>query len=238
MIVAIHQPNYAPWLGYFHKLHVADIFVFLDDAQFSKNSYTNRVQILDQGRPAWLTVPAKPSLGTKISDVVPGQSDWPKRHLSRLSNAYRKAPHFREVWPSVEEILGTAPAGNLCASNSHIIAMIADRLSLECRIVRASSYPNSNMLAGGSRLADLIRQTRCEGPVYLSGRGGQNYQDEEVFRSSGIELRYTNFECRPYPQIGCADQTSFVPGLGVFDALLNTGWDATRALVAAEASSV
>lgn len=91
MIVSIHQPNYAPWVGYFRKIAGADHFMFLDDAAFSKGSVINRVRVLEKGKPTWLTIPAKPSLGTAIQDVAIGQVDWPERHLSRLFNAYRGA---------------------------------------------------------------------------------------------------------------------------------------------------
>ena len=101
MIVAIHQPNYLPWLGYFYKIARADVFVFLDDAQYSKNSYTNRVQVSEPGGAKWLTVPVSYNFGDLISDVRPAVPDWPSRHMDTIRNYYRSAPCYRAVWPRI-----------------------------------------------------------------------------------------------------------------------------------------
>ena len=77
MKVAIHQPNYLPWMGYFHKMHHADVFIFLDDVQFTKGSHINRVKILSGKGPRWLTVPVvKVKLGQNIIDVRPSSNNW------------------------------------------------------------------------------------------------------------------------------------------------------------------
>src|SRR3546814_3690829 len=91
MIVAIHQPNYLPWLGYFHKIARADVFVFLDDVQFSKNGYTNRVRILGDGAARWLTIPAAVHLGDPIGAVRPARPDWcrSEEHTSELQSLMR-----------------------------------------------------------------------------------------------------------------------------------------------------
>ncbi len=70
MKVAIHQPNYAPWCGFFAKMNACDVFVFYDDAQMTKNSYINRCLINNQGRQTWLTIPVSFKLGDKINQVI------------------------------------------------------------------------------------------------------------------------------------------------------------------------
>ena len=80
MIVAIHQPNYAPWLGYFAKMARADVFVFLDDVQYTKNSYINRVQIDAGGTARWLTVPVSFSFRDPINRVRAANENWPRAH--------------------------------------------------------------------------------------------------------------------------------------------------------------
>lgn len=225
MLVAIHQPNYAPWAGYFHKLARADIFIFLDDAQFPKNSYVNRVRILEQGNPVWLTVPAKPRLGAPICAVRPAQTDWPARHLSRLYNAYRTAPAFSAVWGDVESVYKALPAGSLAEGNRMLITGIADRLGLETETRNASSYPNSEDLRADGRLIDLVR--RVGGEAYLSGRGGAGYQDPATFRAAGIALEMTDFEAAPYPQAADA----FAPGLSILDVVFALGWEEAAAYV-------
>lgn len=88
MIVAIHQPNYLPWLGYFQKIAQSDIFVFLDDVQFTKGGYTNRVHIAESLTPGWLPIPARPKLGTSI-DMIKVNASWCSEHLAKFRSAYR-----------------------------------------------------------------------------------------------------------------------------------------------------
>lgn len=231
-LIAIHQPNYAPWLGWFHKVARADCFVLLDDAQYSKGSYINRVRILENGEPKWLTIPVKVPLGTAIADVIPSDPYWPSKHLSRLRNAYRGAACFRQVWPDIETLIGGAPADNLAAGNRHIITGLCERLSIGCQFFNATNHPSKHGLKADDRLIELIGQTAgARSAVYLSGQGGRKYQDEEKFAAAGIGLSYTNFDPPTYAQAG-ADV--FIPGLGIFDALFQIGWRGTRALVSCD----
>lgn len=227
MIVAIHQPNYAPWLGYFHKIARADAFVFLDDAQFSKNSYINRVQIDGGGTPRWLTVPVRVTLGDSINRVMPAESEWRRRHLDTLRHYYRAAAHFRPMWAALEEIYAGLPAGDIAASNRALILALADRLALCCRFVLASTISTGGAL-GDSRLIALVRAVAGEGrAVYLSGRGGASYQDAAKFAEAGIALNYSDFVHPTYAQAG----PGFLPGLSVIDALFHTGWDGTARML-------
>ena len=84
MIVAIHQPNYIPWSGYFYKILKSDVFIFLDDAQYTKNSFINRNRIKTPTGEAWLTVPVKASLTDKINEVVYADAQWKKKHIKSL----------------------------------------------------------------------------------------------------------------------------------------------------------
>ena len=98
MKIAIHQPNFFPWAGYFYKIYLSDIFVFLDDVQYSKNSYTNRASIILEQKSSWLTIPIKSSLKTKIYDIQVADSLWKKKHLSKLVNAYKRSDFFSEIY--------------------------------------------------------------------------------------------------------------------------------------------
>lgn len=226
-VVAIHQPNYLPWLGYFHKIARADVFVFLETVQFSKGSYTNRVQILRDAKPAWLTQPIVQGLGRPIVSVVFAEPDWPRRHLDALHGAYRTAPAFREVFPTLEALLLGAPIDSLAAANRHLIEGIAAVLNLAPRFVRDGALGVGDF-ERDDRLVALVEAV-APGAVYLSGKGGASYQDETKFAGAGIALRYTAFTPRPYPQMGGG---AFVPGLSIVDALFSLGIEGTRALVA------
>lgn len=225
--IAIHQPNYMPWLGYFHKIAQSDVFIFLDDAQFSKNSYINRVQVLVGGRPKWITVPVSVSLGDAINVVRPACLDWSQRHMEALRNYYRDAPKFGETWDWLNSIFSTMPHDtDLAAINAHLIEGIVGHIGLECQFLSSSSL-HVDELTGDDRLLALIQKVTSDAE-YLSGRGGASYQNESKFQQAGISLRYSNFNYLEYDQ----GLPEFSSGLSVIDALFCLGSRETRDLVA------
>jgi hypothetical protein len=226
MIVAIHQPNYAPWLGYFAKMARADVFVLLDDAQYTKNSYINRVQIDAGGTARWLTVPVSYAFGDAINRVRAADENWPRAHCDTLRTHYAAAPAFREIWAWLAERYEALAASDLAASNEALIAAIAARLGIGAVLRKASD------LGAGDAKADdrLIALVRACGPdaAYLSGRGGDKYQDPAKFVAAGVRLVYSDFVHPAYDQ-GHAD---FLPGLSILDALFRLGWERAAGLVA------
>jgi len=224
MIVAIHQPNYLPWLGYFAKMAQADIFVFLDDVQFSKGSYTNRVQIARNGVPAWLTLPVRHDFGAPICKIEIAKADWSESHRSALSQAYRNARHFSSVWPEIEGWL-TAADCSLSDVNIGLIRRFASRLGIETRLLTSSTLGIDADVAD-ERLAKIVG-TLAPGGTYLSGAGGAKYQSDDTFRAHGLSLGYSTFKPLPYARSGEA----FLPGLSIIDAVAHLGWDDTSALL-------
>jgi len=98
LIVAIHQPQYLPWLGYFHKLITADAFCFLDNVQYKKNEWQNRNRIKTAAGWQWLTVPVGYRFGQAVSEVTINNTvDWQKKHLHALQTNFSRAPFYEEV---------------------------------------------------------------------------------------------------------------------------------------------
>ena len=224
MIIAVHQPNYLPWPGYFAKIAQADVFVLLDDVQFSKGSYTNRVQIARSGAAVWLTLPIRHEFGAPIRAVLTARPDWARAHADTLKQAYRSAACFHDVWPQVEAWLDAA-TGRLADINGALIRAIAGRLGLGARFVSSSDL-GVDAAAADERLARITARL-APGGTYLSGGGGAKYQSENVFVRSGVGLAYSRFEPQPYPRSG----EPFIPGLSILDALFHNGWEATARLV-------
>ena len=224
MIVAVHQPNYLPWLGFFHKIAAADIFIFLDDVQFSKGSYTNRVGIYGN-KPRWLTVPISVSLGDAINHVQPTSREWRQSHLDTLEGVYRDSAYFDRIWPRLCEVYDALPSGDIASLNRSLIEIMAGELGLSCSFHASSEIPVGRR-RGVKRLVALV-QAVAPSSTYLSGRGGAAYQDQEVFTDAGIRLRYDDYAHPIYLQTG----ENFVPGLSVIDAALNVGWKRTAELL-------
>lgn len=231
MLVAIHQPNYLPWLGYFHKIARADVFVFLDDVQFSKGSYTNRVQILTSSGARWLSVPVRVSLGQEIRAVGFANPAWRASHADALRNAYAAAPAFSAVWPEVREMILGADGEDLATVNMRLVTALADRLGLRCEFRRSSELQLT--AASDDRLIEITAQV-APGGAYLSGKGGAKYQDPGKFRRAGLGFSYSAFVPPAYPQSAQPGLPDFVPGLSILDAVFHLGWHGTADLVAGE----
>src|SRR5215467_2598883 len=108
MIVTIHQPNYLPWSGFFHKMSQSDKFVLLDTVPFSKNSYQNRCKIKTPQGETWLTIPVRTSgrFGQLTNEVeVDPSSGWTLRHWRTIEQNYRRAPYFRFIAEYFEPVL-------------------------------------------------------------------------------------------------------------------------------------
>jgi len=218
MIVAIHQPNFFPWLGYFYKIYKADIFIFLDNVQFSRGSYTNRTLIKAKNDKKWLTVPVKAKLGTLINQVIIyNEKNWKRSHIEIIKLFYKNAPYFKEIFPLIEEIYFFKNWKYLVDLNEYFILKIAKILNLNKRIVKASDL-NIN----GKSTELLVKLVKAVGgTTYLSGIGGKKYIDEELFRKENIKLIYSDFKHPTYPQLG----ENFIPGLSILDFLFNCGFE-------------
>lgn len=228
MLVAIHQPNFFPWLGFFDKIRRCDVFVALDNAQFSKTggTWTNRVQVIVNGRPAWVTVPvvrAYHGVRTVRETEISPDPLWRTKTLRTFELSYRRAPHFAEVYPQLEQWIGN-PSSGLAEYNLAAIRAICESLGLPAPIKLGSS------LAVESRATELLISMvkAVGGTAYLAGGGAAGYQEDDKFREAGIELIYQEFQHPIYPQL---NTSSFQPGLSIVDALMNCGCAGTAALL-------
>lgn len=228
-VVAIHQPNFLPWLGYFDKLARADVFVVLDDAQFPKKqgNATNRVRLLVGGRAAFVTAPVVRSFHgvrqireMRIDETRP----WRAKLVKTVETNYRPAPSFDEVNPLVTDLIHT-PTDNLAAYNEAGIRRLASALGLDERKLVLSSTLGVQS-SGTDRLIELTKAVG--GTAYLSGDGAGGYQEDKRFAEVGLELRHQNFEHPGYSQR--AEHP--VLGLSIVDALMSCGIEGTRALLA------
>ncbi len=220
-VVAIHQPNFLPWLGFFDKLCRSDTFVILDAVQHPQagGSWLNRTRLLEQGAAAWKTIPLRHGglqaiRETEIADDVP----WRARFMKSLRMNYARASAFADVMPLVTDLM-SSPSVRLCDFNLQAIQTLRERLGLtRTRVLR-----QSELVAEGHSTELLINLVRAAGgSVYLSGDGADGYQDAGAFARAGVQLEFQGFRHPEYAQRGV---TGFVPGLSVVDALMHCGFD-------------
>lgn len=224
MIIGIHQPNFLPWIGYFYKICRVDIFVFLDNVQFTKNSYQNRVKIKTSQVPTWLTVPVLQSFGQLTEDVkINNNEKWRGKHLKTFETNYKKSPYFKTIFNLLENIYFKQEWEFMTDFNIELIKGICNLLCINTKTINASSLDVSG--SSTELLLDIVK--KLGGSSYLSGMGGVKYQDEEKFKTAEISLKYTDFKHPTYPQMW----GEFVEGLSIIDLLFNCGGNSLNHLV-------
>jgi len=215
-ILAAHQPQYLPWLGYFDKMAQADVFVLLDNVQFKKNEWQNRNRIKGPSGPQWLTVPVRHKFPQSIAEVEVRESEpWRRKHLRALESNYGKAPFFDDEIPLLRAVL-ERPWSSLAELNVELVRRLARRLGIDTRIrlgseLAARAHPTL-------RLVDLC--TALGADTYLSGAGG-DYLEHEAFTDAGVTLQFQAYEHPVYRQLW----GEFEPFLSLVDLLMNCGSD-------------
>lgn len=229
MVVALHQPNFFPWLGYFDKLVRADVFVLLDNVQFSKTggTWSNRVRLLGGGAPSWITLPVvRAYSGVRLvrEMQIDNRQPWRRKFLQTLRTDYAHANHFSAVFPEVAALVENG-TGSLLEFNRHAITELCRLMEIDTsKVVLGSS------LSVDGRATDLLVSTvrAVGGSAYLCGDGSEGYLENEKFDQAGLRLIHQNFLHPTYSQ-GAND--TFVPGLSCIDALMHCGFRGVRALL-------
>jgi len=229
MIVAIHQPQFFPWIGYFYKIAACDLFIYLDDVQFKKNEFQNRNKIKTAQGPRWLTVPVRYRFGQEIRQVkTDNRRNWRHAHLQTLRTNYAPAPGFGAYFPRLEALYARE-WDNIAEFNIAAVDLAMEFLGLEVERRRSSELPSTG--ASTERLVSLCAAVGAD--TYLSGAGARDYLEEPLFAQAGIALRYQEFEHPEYPQLF----GDFEPFLSCLDWVLNVGEAAASALAAFRSSA-
>ncbi len=231
--VAIHQPDFFPWLGFFNKYIMADIFVIADSVQFpkSKGNLTNRVAIIHNKQKIWWTKPIDRSFtGIKrVGEILsPYDKEWSRKSLKSIQMDYGRAPYFSEIYPFLEPLINYQ-ADNLMEYNMNSIEAIFDILGIDKnKIVYQSSLDLDEYwkIDLNEYIIKMVRKLGCTS--YLSGDGSSNYQNESIFQNQNIAINYTKYI---HPQYSQFNTSEFVPGLTIIDALMNTGVDGVKRLL-------
>lgn len=225
-VVAIHQPNFFPWLGYFDKIARSDHFVFLDHVQFQKTGgvWSNRVQLLVGGTPQWVTAPIVRSFhGVRAVNEIEfsDKEPWRKKMIGTLRANYGRAPFFDETMAVIEPLVASDD-NQLASYNRHAIVSLASHVGLP-----VPEWHSSSELQLSERSTDLLVEiTRQVGAdTYMCGGGAGEYQQDQIFAAAGLSLRYQDFQHPEYVQRA---GVPFERGLSIIDALMHCGRDGVR----------
>lgn len=221
--VVILQPQFFPWRGVFEQIRLADEFVHLDDAQFQKGGFTNRVQLKTASGPLWLTVPVlRAGKLPPIAEVeIDYRAEWREKHLRTLAMSYARAPHLSRAQAIVADVYAERPR-TIAELDIAALERCAAELGLHPSFTRSSQTPVDG--AKTDRLTALLvpRGATC----YVTGRGALDYLDEPKLAAAGVEVRVMEYTRRAYPQLHGA----FDPHVSILDTIANLGPDAAAAL--------
>lgn len=223
--VAIHQPEYFPWLGFLDKARRADVFVLLDTVQFDRSSQQHRARVAGPNGPIWLTIPFVHRFPQRIDEVMAADQRWRIKHWKTLQACYGRAPGWAEAAAGLEAFYAQSHE-RLIDVTIASVELLFERFGVRARVVRASSLNTD-----GQKAELVLSICRALGAShYLSGRTGATYLDPEVFARAGVAIEVQSFQVPHYRRSRGGDGEPNAPGLSALDAWLHVGAGASTLL--------
>jgi hypothetical protein len=222
MKAVIHQPQYFPYPGFFHKLTEADIFVILDNTQYDQR-FSNRNKILTSTGVSWITVPIDKHQHFKLNkDVEIFNLPWKEKHLKSILYSYSKSKFFDNYFEFFKKFYEKEWKFLIDLNITSLIKII-EFLGIKINIMRESEINVKGKST--ERLVNICKNIGAD--TYISGKGlpGKKYMDEEMFEKNGIRLEFNNYKPVAYDQ-NFTDE--FVPNLSIIDMLFNVGPDSLK----------
>ncbi|TIH18052.1 hypothetical protein D0S45_05725 [Marinifilum sp. JC120] len=217
MRLAIMQPYFFPYVGYFQLIDRVDKFVVLDDVNFITRGWVNRNQILLGGKPSMFSLPLEKASQNKLIceiEIAGGYERWAQKFLKTIKHAYKSAPFFETAYEEVvRESLNTSER-NLSAFIVATLKIICSYCKIQTDIIETSRlYPKAD-LTGADRIIDICR--RCQATTYINPSGGSELYDVEVFAKHGIELQFFDPVISEYSHGG----VEFISHLSIVDLIM------------------
>lgn len=214
MRVAIMQPYFLPYIGYFQLIAAVDLFIVYDNIKFTKKGWINRNRMLLNNAATTFSIPIKgDSDFLDVKDRYLAPSFDRKKLLNQIKAAYFRAPHFPEIFPLIEKTV-TFDEQNLFRFIEHSIVQIADRLDIKTQIRTSSSLDLDHTKKGQDRVLDICQATGAK--TYINSIGGVDLYSKDIFARNGIALSFLKSTLVEYPQYG----DDFVPWLSIMDVMM------------------
>ena len=224
MILAGHQPEYLPYLGFFYKMTQCDKFVLVDHVQYLKKGFQNRNYIRTKTERLLLTIPVltKGRFSQRIDEVlINNEEPWARKHWKSIYLNYQDYPFFKEHRDFFEDLYAKKWE-RLVDLNLSIILYLMKCFGIEKEVLRSSHYNITGQKT--DMLIDLCKKLGAN--TYVSGWGARAYVEETTFGEYGLSHRFVKFVHPLYKQF----YQPFIPGLSGIDLLFNYGPDARTIL--------
>ena len=215
--VGIMQPYFLPYLGYFHLINSADVFVIYDDIEYTKKGWINRNRLIFNGNVDYVTIPlVKDSdfLNVNQRKISQGWEKEKSKLLRKLEQSYRKRENFEQGFPLTEQILNYND-GNLFNYIDHSVKLICQRLGIKTEIVTSSSLGDFSECKGKDKVIAMCKA--LNGERYVNAIGGMSLYDKDEFQNSGLDLKFVKSAFKPYNQ----NSDVFEPGLSIIDLIFS-----------------
>jgi WbqC-like protein len=213
---AIMQPYFLPYIGYWQLIRCADEFVVYDNIQYTKKGWFNRNRILDGGRDRLFTLPLKKGsdfLNVNQRFLADDSQKEIQRTLRIIQNTYRRAPHYAEAYPVIEECF-LYDEKNLFKYIYRSIQLMCDYLAIPTKITVSSAVPIDHSLKAEQKVMAICKATGAD--TYVNSMGGVELYDKAAFKANGIELRFLRPKLIEYKQF----DNAFVPWLSIIDVIM------------------
>ena len=217
MILTAHQPVYLPWLGLFHKIALAETFVYFDQVQYLPKDWMNRNKIRTKSGSIWLTVPVlrKGYRDLKTSEIeINNSTNWQKKHLRSISLNYKKSPYFENYIPFFEDVYSRKWKflGDL---NEYMLKWFLDELGIKVNFLNANDFKFQGEKS--SLILNMCKELNAS--TYIFGMLGKDYADVQEFEKNNIGLIFQNYNHPKYSQL----YREFISHMSVIDLLFNHG---------------
>ena len=229
MKLAIMQPYFFPYIGYFQLVNAVDKFVFYDDVNYIKSGWINRNRLYLSGAIRYITVPlTAASSFEKINRTqVRRGNEWSAQMLSVIHQSYAKAPHYRAVANLVEEVLNSHDGYISTLARKSIIA-VTNYLEIEKEYCTSSTVYENQELRGADRVLDICKTENAS--EYWNLPGGKDLYSSETFKNKGVELKFIDVAITPYQQIS----SDFQSGLSIIDVLMFNNRELIKKMLSTE----
>lgn len=234
MKVAVMQPYFLPYLGYFQLIAAADVFVVYDRIQFTKKGWIHRNRMLVNNSPQYFSLPLKKDsdyldiCDRRLADSWDAES---AKLMNRVRGAYSKAPFFKDSFELIRDIIEFAEP-NLHRFVLNSIEKVASYLDLSCRILSSGEANDDATLKFADRVIHICKALDAD--TYINPIGGLELYDRKHFEAHSLELQFLQMNSIVYQQFG----PSFEPGLSILDVMMFNSPEKIRHWVDTEFTSV
>jgi hypothetical protein len=210
--LAIMQPYFFPYIGYWQLINAVDTFVIYDDVNYIKQGYINRNSILSGNDSQRITLEVIGASSNKLINEIQRGNNV-KKLLKTLSQTYSKAPEYDRVFPLIEDILNSREK-NLAKFLGGSIVKISNHLKINTKIIFSSDIEKNSNLNAQDKILDICE--RLEVNRYINAIGGQELYNQEAFKAKNIELNFIQTEAIEYKQFN----DEFTPYLSIIDIMM------------------